>query len=331
MNEAQIFSLHVIAGTPLKHRPDFLASLAEQRERRFQVIVVDGGDEKGTEPMVLVDVIHVRNFREASYAKGHNQAIAFALQRWPREQWHERFVVLTRPETIFHPGCLESFVEAFAADPTLMIAGPKVLLAEAEIAMDQELGEMQMTHTIYEMGYECRKNRHLRFLAAGEEDKGDQVSREVFGCSEPCLVIRASAFETLAEGQDYWLDESLPHGQELIDLCWRAHQWGLKVMVIPSACVWFIPSEAREQMKARKHLYLAGPVREKNDWASLELLHFPWVFASMVRSALYLFFHPAQLATRIRSWYAWYRHRRPVSVQKDHKKVSIAEMRRWFV
>ena len=128
MNEAQIFSLHLVTSTPLVYRPDFLASLAEQREKGFQILMVDRSDqERHLDPMFQVEVIHLRNFREASYAKGHNQAIAFALQRWPREQWQERFIILTRPETVFHPACLEVFAQAFARDPALVIAGPKML------------------------------------------------------------------------------------------------------------------------------------------------------------------------------------------------------------
>lgn len=331
MNEAQVFSLHLVAGTPLVHRPDFLASLAEQRDHRFQVVIIDGGEKEAIEPALGIDVIQLRNFRETSYAKGHNQAIAFALQRWPREQWQERFVVLTRAETVFHPGCLEAFSRAFSEDPTLAIAGPKVLLAEPQARTDQEIGEMQMTQIVYEMGYACRKDRHLHFISAGEKNVEDVASREVFGCSEPCLVIRASALDALLESPDCWVDEALPRGQELIDVCWRAHMAGLSVKVIPSACAWFIPSEAREQPEARRGFYLAGPVREKNDWVILELLHLPWVVWSMVRSGLSLITHPGRLLVRLKSWHVWRRLRHSPSVQKERKRVSVAEMYRWFV
>jgi GT2 family glycosyltransferase len=332
MNEAQIFSLHLVTSTPLVYRPDFLASLAEQREKGFQILMVDGSNqERHLDPIFPIEVIHLRNFREASYAKGHNQAIAFALQRWPREQWHERFIVLTRPETVFHPACFEAFAQVFAKDPALAIAGPKILLAEAQSSLDQDAMELQLTRTVYEVGYECRKNRHLRFLFAGEEDKNTYPSQEVFGISEPCIVIRASALDALAEGSERWLDESLPRGQELVDLCWRAHQHGLVVKTIPEACVWFLPSELREQTSRRRHVYLSGPVREKNDWISVEFFHLPWVVGSMLRSGIYLLTHPGELAYRIRSWYAWHRNRKPATIQKEKKQVSVAEMRRWFV
>lgn len=332
MNEAQLFSVHVVSTTPLRYRPDFLGSLAEQREKRFQVVHVDGVEQEGDVGRgSSIDVIHVRNFREANYAKGHNQAIALALQRWPQDVWSERFLVLARPETVFHPACLEVFVKAFQEDPALMLAGPKMLLAEALPTTDHELLEVQMTRAIYEVGYLCRKDRHLRFLLAGEEDASPQASQEVFGSSEPCLVIRASALHVLREGIDHWLDESLPRGQELIDVCWRAHQYGLMVKVLPEACVWFTPTEPRESVSVRRHFYLAGPVREKNDWISLELLHFPWIISSMFRSTLYLLMHPRACALRLRAWYAWHRYPRPAPVQKEPKRVSVADMRRWFV
>lgn len=331
MNEAQIFSIHTLAGTSFAHRPDFLASLAEQRDHRFQVIVVDGAEKAALDPILSVDVIHVRNFREVSYAKGHNQAMALALQRWPEEQWQERFIVLSRPETVFHPGCLEAFTRAFTNDPSLGIAVPKMLVAEIEMGGEGDTGELRLTSTIYEVGYECRKDRSLYFLDAGREETTVQTPRDVFGGSDPCIVIRASVLAALKEGSEQWLDESLPRGQEIIDLCWRAHQVGVAVKVIPEACIWFVPPEPKASLLGRRRVYLAGPVREKNDWLVLELLHFPWVVVGMFRSGLFLLTHPGEILARIHAWSVWRRHRRPASVQSRPKQVTVAEMRRWFV
>lgn len=331
MNEAQIFSLHLVTTTPLGYRPDFFASLAEQRERQFQLVVVDhspqGGELKDVHATAL-DIVHLRTFRQTGYARGHNQAIAFALQRWPRECWADRLVMITRAEVAFDPRCLEVIAQAFQEDPSLMIAGPKILLAEATAPPDGDWVEMRMTRKIYDIGYDCGKNRVLRFRQANEEDQ--DVSRptsEVFGVSEPCVVIRASALELLRDEAEQWLDEALPRGSEIVDLCWRAHKLGLKVAVLPEACLWFSPAEVREQPPARRRVYLSGPVREKNDQSMLEVIHFPWVFWSMVRSAAFLLTHPSRLAERVRIWYAWQRS----PSRASRSTVAFGDMRRWFL
>lgn len=335
MNEAQVFSLHVVTTTPLAYRPDFSASLAEQHCRGFQVVVVDatlGGQAKEGIQATTIEFVHLRNFRKVSYARGHNQAIAFALQRWPQEVWDDRYIVLARTETAFDPGCLEKLLQAFQADPALMLAGPKMLIAEAVPPGDgEDWVEMRMTPTLYELGYNITKYRTLRYREAGTEDAGQsRLPEEVFGCSEPCVVIRASALASLREGPDRWFDEGLPRGQELVDLFWRAHGQGLLCQVVPDARIWFSPAEAREQPKQRERVYLAGPVRDKNDHALLEFMQLPWVMASMLRSAAFLLTHPRALRERIRNWSIWHRERGK-TVQPKAPTVSLTQMRRWFL
>ena len=121
--------------------------------------------------------------------------------------------------------------------------------------------ELQLTRTVYER-YECRKNRHLRFSFAGEEDK-NTYSSQGFGISEPCIVIRRARLMSWPKAQNVG-SMNLATGQELVDLCWRAHQYGLVVKTVPEACVWFLPSELREQSSHRRHIYLSGPVREND-------------------------------------------------------------------
>jgi len=67
----------------------------------------------------------------------------------------------------------------------------------------------------------------------GEMDQQQHdVRRDVFMVPSACMLVRADLFRSL-EGFDHHLRL---HGEDL-DLCWRAHQMGARVLVVPAARV----------------------------------------------------------------------------------------------
>lgn len=62
-----------------------------------------------------------------------------------------------------------------------------------------------------------------------DQEQHDAV-RDVFGVPSACMLVRADLFRTLGG-----FDRALPfHGEDL-DLCWRAHRSGARVVVVPAA------------------------------------------------------------------------------------------------
>lgn len=335
MQEAQRISLHVVATTPLNDRPDFLASLDQQQEKSFQVVQVEQstGNTGSIVPTYPgLDLIHLRMFRDAGIAHAHNQAIALAMSRWPQELLDQRFIALCRPEVAFDTQCLSRILSVFERNPEVTVMGPKILLGRAEYVGEGEWLEMSMTNQIYSLGCQLKRDRTFLFSGEGREDEVDDLeTRPTFLLNDACVVFRASALAQLQEGEKQWLDERMPSGQEILDLVWRAQRLEMEVVVASQARIWFAPTERGIGRVWRwRERYLTGPLRAKHDQWTMQILHFPWFFPSLVRSFFDLLFHLGYWRRRTKGWQAW--RRSPLSKRlASVKPCSIAAMRRWFV
>jgi GT2 family glycosyltransferase len=88
-----------------------------------------------------------------------------------------------------------------------------------------------------------------------DQEQHDAV-RDVFALPSACLLVRADLFRSLG-GFD---DEISYHGED-VDLCWRAHHSGARVVVVPSARVRHLetlpqrrPDLAHEMLRARHRM-----------------------------------------------------------------------------
>ncbi len=81
------------------------------------------------------------------------------------------------------------------------------------------------------------------FVEPGEADQEQlDAVRDVFAVPSACMLIRADLFQTLGG-----FDEALRFHGEDVDLCWRAHLTGARVVVVPSA-----RARHREQLAERR-------------------------------------------------------------------------------
>lgn len=338
MLEAQRLSIHLASSMSLYDRPDFLASLEGQTVKSYQVTQVDLGTNKGGSAFEILrpDVVHLRTFRNIGVVRGQNQAIALALSRWSREDLPNRYVILARPEIAFDSRACEEICRAMDENPNLMIAGPKLLWAEAS-AVSQTEGdwvELTCSNRLYAVGIGLTRSRSLVFLGDGREDDGSFDAGEgVFLLSDACVVIRASAFERLALSEGTWLDPHLPISYAVIDLCWRAAWCGWRAKVIPEAKVWFAPREGGTPGKRSwRERYLPPAMRSRVDDLVLRFVQFPWLASSYLRYRL----------SRLFSGSFWQGRTSPdagaVENLPDKKyeggldrKATLAERRCWFM
>lgn len=339
MLEAQRLSIHLASSMSLYDRPDFLASLEGQTERSYQVTQVDLGTNKGsgsTFEILRPDVVHLRTFRNIGVARGQNQAIALALSRWSRADLPHRYVVIARPEIAFDSRACEEICRAMDADPTLMIAGPKILWAEAS-AVSQTEGdwvELSCSNRLYAVGLGLTRARSLVFLGDGKEDDGSFDSGEgVFLLSDACVIIRASALEKLALYEGVWFDPQLPMFYAMLDLCWRAAWCGWRARIIPEVKVWFAPKEGGTPGRRRwREGYVPASMRSRVDDIGLRIAQLPWVAGAYIR---YRF-------SRLFSGTFWRLRTSPdpgaIESLPDKKfdrgmerKALFAERRRWFM
>ena len=130
MNPASLWSIHIASRDHAALLFDALRSVDQQTVKDVQMIFVDQSmaSESGLRlQSERPDVIVLRNFRDRGYTRAHNQAIAFALSRWPAGVLDNRFVLFLHPDAVLESRCLEQMQRAFESDPSLMLAGPKII------------------------------------------------------------------------------------------------------------------------------------------------------------------------------------------------------------
>jgi GT2 family glycosyltransferase len=338
MLEAQRLSIHVASSSSLYDRPDFLASLEAQTDRSYQVIYVDlGAGSVGTSgdlEIIRSEVVKLRTFRNVGVVRGHNQAIALALSRWSRVDWTERFVVLARPEVAFDRRACQAFLEAFASDPGLMVAGPKVFWAEAAAQADADWVELTCSDKLYAAGIGLTKGRSLVFFGQSQIDEGKFDGGEnVLFLSDACVVIRASAFESLALADGVWLDPQLPPFFAVMDLCWRAATQGFRPRLLPEARVWFAPQDQSQVKRpAWREKYVPYAMRKRSDDLALRLVHAPWIMPAYLRYRFSKSFGHRYWEERTRPEMGASSLRMDVKRKRESMRaMPLAERRRWFL
>ncbi len=189
------------------------------------VVVVDNGCRDGsTEALVSLhpDLTVVRTGANLGYGGGANRGVSAT---------DAVTVVVTNPDVVVHPRSVAALAAALAADPTAAMAGPRILdpdgtrypSARRFPSMTDAIGHAALA-TLWPGNPFTRRYRMV--------DLDPMQSAAVDWVSGAFFVVRRQAFEELGG-----FDESYFMYAEDIDLCWRAHQAGWKVLYVPAAVV----------------------------------------------------------------------------------------------
>lgn len=176
----------------------------------------------------------IRNPTNLGFAGGNN--------RLAQEEPDAEFVLMLNPDTEIDPDCLSRLAEAFAADPSLGVAGC-MLLAEDK-------------KTILHLGGELRPNALSYHVAEGEQDEGQ------YSGFQPAHYVQGAA---MAVRKSLWRDLGgldpgyFPAYFEEVDFCERARRKGWKVGVIAEArAVHHQQTETQLQSRRFLELYFVG-------------------------------------------------------------------------
>lgn len=193
---------------------DTLRSLGDQDYPALTVLVLDAGSDVDPTPRVASALpgAFVRRLGAVGPARAANEAMTAVVGA--------SFLCFCHDDVMLEPDAVRLLVEeSFRSNAA--IAGPKVvdadeprLLREVGWAIDR-FGE---PHSVVEPG-------------EYDQEQHDGV-REVFFVSSVAMLVRADLFREL-QGFDA---DAHPGGEDL-DLCWRAHLLGGRVMVVPDARV----------------------------------------------------------------------------------------------
>lgn len=199
------------------------------------VVVVENGDGGRCRKLLLdegLDVHVVAPGRNLGYGAGANRGVAALGGTAQDANDGEEYVLIANGDIAVHPGALANLEKVLENDPTLAMAGPRLLTADGEIyptgrrfpSMIEAAGHVVLGLLRPDNSFTKRYHGALA-REAHETVPVDWVSGS-------CFLVRRRAFEQLGG-----FDESFFMYAEDLDLCWRARQAGWEVALVPSAVV----------------------------------------------------------------------------------------------
>lgn len=200
----------------------FVDSLAAEDVAR--VVVVDNASRDGSvEALAASDRLRVvRLATNLGYGAGVNRGLAVT---------DTDLVLVSNPDVAVRAGTLATLAAVFATDPTVAIAGPVVLDAGGNrypSARRFPSYAAAAAHAV--LGLLRPGNRFSRRYRMDDLDLTGPVA--VDWVSGACFMARRQALTELGG-----FDESYFMYVEDLDLCWRAHRAGWRVVFVPDAVV----------------------------------------------------------------------------------------------
>jgi N-acetylglucosaminyl-diphospho-decaprenol L-rhamnosyltransferase len=195
------------------------------------VVVVDNAASVGATRTVDAGGTSVRVVATGAnlgYGSGVNRGVAATAAE---------LIVVSNPDVTVHPGALAVLAGVLTADPTVAVAGPRIVepggrryaSARRFPCWTDALG-----HAL--LGVVSPRNRFSRRYRMEDLPEvaasGDAAVVRVDWVSGACFMVRRSAFEELGG-----FDEAYFMYAEDMDLCWRARRAGWEVVYAPSAVV----------------------------------------------------------------------------------------------
>ena len=207
-----------------EHLRRFLPSVVAAAPAGVGVVVADNGSTDGSLAVLAEEfptVAVVRLDRNYGFAGGYNRALA---------QVEADYYLLLNSDVETPRGWLEPILGVLEREPDVAVVSPKLVswLDRTRFEYAGASGGF-----IDFLGYPFCRGRILKRVEADEGQYDD--ARDVFWVSGAAFCCRADVFRALG-GFD---DDFFAHMEE-IDLCWRLHQRGQAIRVIPQSVVFHL-------------------------------------------------------------------------------------------
>lgn len=254
--------------------PEVVASLASQTRPIDYTLAIDTGSEDSSSKLL-------KNARVPSFSMpretGFGAAILAGLEHIPESATKSEWLWLIHDDCAPQPGALEALLAAVEDRPQVAIAGPKLR------------GWYDRTHLL-EAGVSIAGNgARWTGLEAHEYDQGQHDGvRDVLSVSTAGMLIRRDVFEELSG-----FDPNLSLFRDDVDLGWRAHVAGHKVITVTEAVAYHAEAASAERRGVDvKSAFLHRPLILDRRNAAYVLLansswwHLPWLTLQLFSSAL---------------------------------------------
>lgn len=210
----------LVVHTPTEALAETLDSLAAQDYPNLQVLVLLTGSDPA-ESRVVEDLLSTRSLAAHVRQVGANPGFARVANMVSRlVQGDSGFFLFLHDDVALDPDAVRLMVEELYRSNAGLV-GPKFV-------------EWDDPRRLHMVGFDA--DRFGELDGAIEEHEVDQEQhdavRDVFVLPTACLLVRADLFREMGG-----FEESIEfHGEDL-DLCWRAHLMGARVVVAPAARV----------------------------------------------------------------------------------------------
>jgi GT2 family glycosyltransferase len=256
------------------------------------------------------DVQVIQMESNTGFAGGYNRA----LQKVKADIY-----VLLNSDVLVTENWLPPILDLMQSDTTIAACQPKIRSYTDRNLLEHAGGSGGF---IDHLGYPFCRGRIYNTL---EEDKGQyNERREIFWATGACLFIRSEVFHA-CKGFD---EDFFAHMEE-IDLCWRIHHRGYKIMVEPSSVIYHVGGGTLPRSNPRKTYY-----NFRNNMLMLHknLLPGKWRKVFLIRLLMdglagvkfLLSGHPADCASVIKAHFYFYSNysRRKKIRKEEQEKIT---------
>ena len=358
MEPAKSLVINLVTWNSARFLPDLFESIDRQSSNDFTVTVVDNASTDGTLAWLAEhrpDVTVLRNFRNQGFARAHNQGLELALSRWEGQDLARRYVLVLNPDIVLRDDCIRSLLAFMDANPSVDMAGPKLLRAVRVPGGVGERDDIERTNVIDSTGLVLRRSRLIIDRGAGEEDRGQYDTTEPFGISGAVLCLRASAVKDLklgdpasnASGTGEVFDEDFFAYKEDADLSWRFRLLGHKAALVPSAVAWHYrtakpagrPGLFDAWIEQRRRVPIVRSLSHrnqawlvwKNDDLVNRLIHIPWILPTLVLRWISMLMSIVLVRATVEAWLGRGRIRVKRRELMSRRRATPLDMRKWFV
>jgi|GEM_PF-107219 len=237
-----------------------------------EIILVDNASSDGSvaEAQHRFPGIRVLRLEEnQGYAGGCNRGIEVA---------RGKYVVLLNDDTEIDPACVSELAQAAELDPTVAACQPKIRSLR-EPSQFEYSGAAGGLMDVY--GYPFSRGRLMDDVEADEGQYDEPV--EIFWASGVCMLIRKQVLDEVGA-----FDETFFAYMEEIDLSWRFHLAGHRVVYVPTAVVYHIGGYSLERKNVRRMFlnHRNSMIMLLKNYSARSLL---WVFPVKIVLELFIF------------------------------------------
>lgn len=301
------FSIIIVTWNALEYLKRFLPSVAETRHESYEIILADNASGDGSAEWVEQNYPQcriVRMDRNFGYCGGNNRAAETA---------RGDILIFLNNDAETEPGWLQPLENSFE-DPETGIVQPKIRSVKQP---DQFEYAGAAGGFIDRMGYPFCRGRIFDHV---EMDHGqyDQPG-PIFWASGAALAVRKKLFHQLGG-----FDESFEFHMEEIDLCWRCHKLGYRVMYQPESVVYHLGGGSLPMGNPRKVFF-----NYRNNLImltkNLDRNLFPVIFGRLILDGIagiqsLLTGRPAATLAIIKAHFSYYAHLRQTLIERKTLK-----------